>query len=122
MRSYYKRKGLVVNIHIPEHLTFDLIAPMEPAWCQREGREKPRAFKRSYRLKNSENISALATYLRPHNGLWSDRESYLREMNEIHLLEIKEKVGLLIVFEMGLNKADKDPISVNILTDSLSIC
>lgn len=115
IESIYERKGRVVNMHIPEHPAFDKIDPMELSWWQQEGREKPNVCRRSYRLKNDENTQALCTYLRPHTGLGSDRELYLKEMSGIPLLEIKEKKRRIIASEMELNKGIKDPIAAKLL-------
>lgn len=113
--SVYDRKGRVVNMHVPEHGCFNEIAPMELAWWQQEGRERPRACKRSFRLKSTENVTALCTYLRPHTGLGSNKEAYLKEMSGIPLMEIKEKKGRLIASEMETNEGDKDPIAAKLL-------
>jgi len=118
--SIYERKGRVVNMHIPEHKAYEGIAPMELSWWQQKGREKPRACRRSFRLKNSEGITSLATYLRPHTGLGSDRESYLEEMSGIPLMEIKEKKGRMIASEMELNMADRDPVAGKMLINIIS--
>jgi hypothetical protein len=115
--SIYERKGRVVNMHISEHPAFDGIEPMELSWWQQIDREKPRVCRRSFRLNNSEGISTLATYLRPHTDLGSDREYYLEEMSGIPLLEIKEKKGLLIASEMEVNMGDKDPIAGKLLVN-----
>jgi hypothetical protein len=115
IESVYERKGRVVNMHIPEHGSFNGIEPLELAWWQQEGRERPRACRRSFRLKSSDDINALCTYLRPHTGLGSDKESYLKEMSGIPLMEIKEKKGRLIASEMETNNGDKDPIAAKLL-------
>lgn len=123
IESVYERKGRLVNMHIPEHGAFNEIEPMELAWWQQDGRERPRACRRSFRLKNAENITALCTYLRPHTGLGSDPEVYLKEMSGIPLLEIKQKKGRLIASEMELNEGDQDPVAgkllVNLIDDLL---
>jgi hypothetical protein len=115
IESVYDRKGRVVNMHVPEHGCFNEIGPLELAWWQQEGRERPRACRRSFRLKSTENVTALCTYLRPHTGLGSNKEAYLEEMSGIPLMEIKEKKGRLIASEMETNEGDKDPVAARLL-------
>ena len=121
--SVYERKGRIVNMHISEHSAFDEIDPMELSWWQQNGREIPRACRRSFRLKKSEGISSLATYIRPHTGLGSSRAEYLAEMSGIPLMEITEKQGRLIASEMEINMGNKDPIAaklfLNLINDLL---
>ncbi|MEN7548021.1 sugar-binding domain-containing protein [Rapidithrix thailandica] len=114
IESLYERKGRVVNMHIPEHEAFEGIGPLELAWWQQVGREKPRACRRSFRLKNPEDANALCTYLRPHTGLGSAPEDYLSEMSGIPLMEITEKKGRLIASEMETNMADQDPVAAKL--------
>jgi hypothetical protein len=114
IESVYERKGRVVNMHIPEHIAFDGIGPMELAWWQQSENELPRACRRSFRLKTDEGITALATYLRPHTGLGSDREAYLEEMSGIPLMEIKEKKGRMIASEMETNMGIEDPVAARL--------
>lgn len=115
IESVYERKGRVVNMHISEHGAFDEIEPLELAWWQQEGREKPLACRRSFRLKTNDNITALSTYLRPHTDIGSKPEVYLKEMSGIPLMEIKDKKGRLIASEMETNEGLKDPIAAKLL-------
>lgn len=119
VESIYERKGRVVNMHIPEHGTFNDIEPMELAWWHQEENELPRACRRSYRLKDTKNMKSLCTYIRPHTGLGKDRQSYLYEMSGIPLLEIKEGKGRMIASEMETNLGYKDPIAARLLVNLL---
>ncbi len=120
IESVYERKGRVVNMHIPEHGCFDEIEPLELAWWQQEGRERPRACRRSFRLKSTDNIAALCNYLRPHTDIGNNKEAYLKEMSGIPLMEIKEKKGRLIASEMETNEGDKDPIAAKLLLNLIN--
>ncbi len=120
IESVYERKGRVVNMHIPEHGAFNEIEPMELSWWQQEGREKPRACRRSFRLKANDDIMALCTYLRPHTGLGSEPEVYLREMSGIPLMELREQKGRLIASEMETNEGDKDPVAAKLLLNLIN--
>jgi len=112
--SIYERKGRVVNMHIPEHPAFEGIVPEDLAWWQQIGRERPRACRRSFRLKNEEGIKQLCTYLRPHVYL-SNPEEQLFEMSGSPLMEISEKQGRIIASEMELNRGIEDPVAAKIL-------
>lgn len=125
IESVYERKGRVVNMHIPEHQAFNGIEPLELAWWQQRGNDRPRACKRSFRFKNKIDIASLAIYLRPHTGLGGNREETYFEMSGTPLLKIKEKDGTIIASEMELNMGVKDPIAaklfLNIIYDLLKL-
>ncbi|MDN5202145.1 hypothetical protein QQ008_12245 [Fulvivirgaceae bacterium BMA10] len=120
IQSIYERKGRIVNMHVPEHHAFEAIDPMELSWWQQNGREKPRACKRSYRLKDKDGMTSLCTYLRPHTGLGGDREETYYEMSGTPLLEVKEKKGTLIASEMEVNMGIKDPVAARLLTNMIN--
>ncbi len=120
IESVYERKGRVVNMHKPEHSVFDEIEPMELAWWQQEGREKPHVCKRSFRLKSSDGVDVLCTYLRPHTDLGSSPEECLAEMSGIPLMEISEKQGRIIASEMEINMGNNDPIAARLLINLIN--
>jgi beta-galactosidase len=115
----YERKGRLVHMKVPEHQVFEEIEPFDLAWWQQEGRERPRACRRSYRFKQTEGITPLCSYLRPHVYISKPAEE-LPEMNGVPLVEIDNNGGKLIASELELNSGVKDPVAakvfVNILT------
>jgi len=119
IESIYERKGRVVNMHIPEHGVFYGIDPMELAWWQQEGREKPRACQRSFRLKNLDETTELCTYLRPHTDLGENKQQYFHEMSGTPLLEIREGKGRIIASEMETNMGVKDPVAAKLLINMI---
>ena len=119
IESIYDRKGRIVNMHIPESKVFDGIEPMELAWWQQAGREKPRVCRRSFRLKTHDGIIELANYLRPHVYL-SKPEEQLKEMSGSPLLQIKEKKGIIIASEMEVNMGVNDPIAARLLMNLIN--
>ena len=120
IESIYHRKARIVNMHVPEHGAFDGIEPLELAWWQQEGRERPRAATRSYRLKKNHGMTSLATYIRPHTGLGGIREETYYEMNGTPLIELKDKKGVLIASEMEVNMGDKDPVAAKLLVNLIN--
>jgi len=117
--SIYERKARIVNMHIPEHGAFEGIAPLELSWWQQNDREKPRAARRSYRLKKNKGINELATYLRPHTGLGGNRQETYYEMSGTPLIEVKENKGILIASEMEVNMGTKDPVAAKLLVNMI---
>ncbi|MEC3908239.1 sugar-binding domain-containing protein [Tamlana sp. 2201CG12-4] len=117
IQSTYERKGRVVNMHIAEHTAFDDIDPMELSWWQQNEKERPRACRRSYRLKDKPGMTSLCTYLRPHTGLSGVREETYYEMRGTPLLQVKENQGTLIASEMEVNMGDKDPVAARLLVN-----
>ncbi len=113
--SIYERTGRVVNMHRPEHPTFDEIDPMELAWWHQPDRKRPRACKRSYRLKESGQMESLCTYLRPHTGLPGDRAETYYEMSGTPLLKVQEGRGIVIGSEMETNQGINDPVAARLL-------
>ncbi len=115
----YERKGRIVHMKVPEHPVFKEIEPFDLAWWQQEGRERPRACRRSYRFKKTDGVTALCSYLRPHVYI-SKPEEELPEMNGVPLVEMQHQGGKLIASELELNSGVKDPVAarvfVNILT------
>ncbi|KAA3638228.1 MAG: hypothetical protein DWQ02_05425, partial [Bacteroidetes bacterium] len=115
----YERKGRIVHMKVPEHPVFEEIAPFDLAWWQQEGRERPRACRRSYRFKKTEGITPLCTYLRPHVYI-SKPEEELPEMNGIPLAEISLNGGKLIASELELNSGVNDPVAAKVFVNILA--
>jgi hypothetical protein len=117
IQSIYERTGRVVNMHVPEHGAFNDLAPMELAWWQPLADERPRACRRSYRLKANSEMTELATYLRPHTGLGGVREETYYEMSGTPLIEVTERNGRLIASEMEVNRGVEDPVAAKLMSN-----
>jgi hypothetical protein len=114
----FENRGRIVNMRVPEHAAFNDIDPFDMAWWQQEGRELPIVCRRSYRFKNSEGITPLCTFLRPHVYIASPEEE-LKEMNGVPLAEIQTH-GTIIASELELNAGVKDPVAARIFVNLLS--
>jgi hypothetical protein len=101
----------------PEHSAFKEIGPFDIAWWQQEGRERPIACRRSYRMKRSPDVTPLCEFLRPHVYL-SDPEEDLRKMSGTPLVEVNCK-GPLVASELELNRGVKDPIAAKLFVNLL---
>lgn len=119
VESIYERKGRITNMRIPEHPVFSGLESNELAWWQMNGREKPRACRRSYRFRSEKNISKLVTFLRPHVYLGNPTYQ-LYEMTGYPLVEFEEGKGKIIASEMELNQAEKDPVAARLLFNILA--
>jgi len=118
VESIYERHGRITNIKIPEHEAFNDLETNELAWWRQDGRERPRACRRSYRFRIEKNTKKLVEYLRPH--VYLGRPEYqLHEMTGYPLVEFKEKNGRIIASEMELNEALKDPAAGKMLLNLL---
>jgi len=118
VESIYERKGRITNIKQAQHDVLEEIESNELAWWQQDGREFPRACRRSYRFRTDQNITRIIEYLRPHVYL-SQPEYQLYEMTGYPLVEFEEKNGRIIASEMELNQAVKDPIAGKLLVNLL---
>lgn len=116
IESIYERKGRIVQMKTPEHKVFNNIDLLDMSWWQQNGREKPRACRRSFRFKTLKDITPLATYLRPHVYLGRPTEQ-LPEMSGSPLAEIKVKKSKIITSEMELNQSAKDPVAAKLLVN-----
>ena len=76
----YEHEGRIVQMTMPEHPAFTEIEPFDISWWQQEGRERPTACRRSYRLQSIQGVTPLCNYLRPHVYI-SNPEEELRKMS-----------------------------------------
>jgi beta-galactosidase len=113
----YDHEGRLVQMKTPEHPAFKEIEPLDIAWWQQEGRERPTACRRSYRLKETPVVSALCEYLRPHVYISNPGEE-LKKMSGVPLVEIREG-GILVASELELNMGVKDPVAAKLFVNLL---
>jgi beta-galactosidase len=113
----YEHVGRIVQMKKPEHRAFKEIGPFDIAWWQQEGRERPIACRRSYRMKRSPDVASLCEFLRPHVYL-ADPEEDLRKMSGTPLVEVNCK-GPLVASELELNRGVKDPIAAKLFVNLL---
>ena len=114
-----EERGEIVNLRVSESECFDGIEPPDLQWWNVEPGKTPYACRRSFRLKDHPGAEALATYLRVH-WYMSNPPEQLKDMSGTPLFEVALGKGRIVVCEMELEAAARDPLAGRLLRNLIS--
>jgi hypothetical protein len=114
-----EERGEIVNLRVSESECFDGIEQPDLQWWNVEPGKTPYACRRSFRLKDHPGAEALATYLRVH-WYMSNPPEQLKDMSGTPLFEVALGRGRIVVCEMELEAAARDPLAGRLLRNLIS--
>ncbi len=119
VRSVLDQPGEMVNMRVPESRVFDGLGPLDLSWWNVQPGTTPLACRRSFRLERIERVHALATYLQVHWYL-SNPQKQVDELGGSPLFEAAVGKGRLLVCEMMVEAAPRDPIAARLLVNAIA--